>query len=115
MGVPKSSLEWKFESKPFIYRSNIGDTEMSVAERTCCGKCGSNVILQYYLYPDKTHIAASTMLQNDFVTSAVGVHIWCKSVPSWHKIPDDNVPRFEEFDDDFQGKLDKYIEAQGKA
>lgn len=112
-GIPKASLQWRFSrSEPFIYRSNVGDTDIAVAERTCCGSCGCNISLQYYLYPDKTHVAASTMDKNTFEALKVGCHIWTKHVPAWFAIPDDGIERFAEFDEDFQGKLDEHLKIQ---
>lgn len=108
-GFPKASLQWKFKSDPFIYRSTVGDTGKCVAERTCCGNCGCNIILQYYLYPEKTHVAASTMIKNEVEMPKVGCHIWCRHVPSWHALPEDGVERYHEFDPVFQARLDEHL------
>lgn len=112
-GVPKASLTWQnTRSKPFLYRSHVGDTDISIAERACCGNCGCNISLQYYLYPEKTHIAASTVVHNDFEALKVGCHIWTKHVPAWHAIPQDGIERHQEFDADFQAKLDDYLQSE---
>ena len=108
-GIPRSALEWTFNSPTFTYRSTVGDTDSNVGERTCCGTCGCNIILQYYLYPEKTHVAASTMRRCDFDTPKVGCHIWCRHIPSWHELPDDGVERHDEFDEDFQSRLNEYL------
>lgn len=109
-GIRRASLEWKFSrSEPFIYRSNYGDTDTSIAERMCCGSCGCNISMQYYLYPEKTHVAASSINKNDFEIPKVGCHIWTKHVPAWYSISDDGVERYHEFDQRFQGKLDEYL------
>lgn len=109
-GVPKAALRWNFTRKePFVYRSFVGDTNISIGERTCCGSCGCNISLQYYLYPEKTHIAAPTIEKNDFEALKVGCHIWIKHVPEWYTIPVDGIERFQDFDDDFQSKLDEYL------
>ncbi|KAK3725430.1 hypothetical protein LTR37_000400 [Vermiconidia calcicola] len=110
MGIPRDALHWDFkDSEPLVYRSTIGDSDDCVAERTCCGSCGCNVILQYHVYPDKTHIAASTMSRSDFESPKVGCHIWCRHVPSWHNLPDDGVKRYDEFDPDFKAHLEEYL------
>ena len=108
-GVPKSALQWKFEAQPFVYRSTVGDTGVCVAERACCSVCGCNISLQYYLYPDKTHVAASTIFQNDFEMPKIGCHIWCRQAPRWYRIPEDGVERWTEFDDGFKARLDSYL------
>lgn len=111
MGVPRSSLEWTFNrAEPFMYRSAVGDTDISVAERACCGYCGCNISMQYLLYAEqKTHVAASTIDKNDFEQLQVGCHIWTKHVPAWHTISEDGIERHQEFDGDFQTKLDNYL------
>lgn len=108
-GIPKGSLEWHFESPPFTYRAPVGDSNAYISERTCCGKCGCNVLLQYYLYPEKSHIAASTITRNDFGKLEVGCHIWVKHVPAWHSVPSDGIARYEEFDEDFKARLEGYF------
>lgn len=109
MGVRRASLQWEFKSQPIVYRATVGDTGVCISERTCCGNCGCNILLQYYLYPDKSHVAASTVKQNDFEMPGVGCHIWYRHVPSWHNVPEDGVERYHEFDDDFKAKLDQYM------
>lgn len=71
--------------------------------------------MQYYLYPEKTHIAASTIDGSTFDALKVGCHIWTKHVPAWYSIPDDGIPRYREFDDEFQPKLDAYLQSGSKA
>lgn len=117
MGISKASLDWKYKNgvKPFIYRSTVGDTDINVAERHCCGNCGCNILLQYYLYPEKSHVAASTVVKNDFEALKVGCHIWCRQAPKWYTIPDDGIERHEEFDEDFQAKLDEHLSRRGGA
>lgn len=113
MGVPRASLKWTFTlSEPFVYRSAVGDTDISVAERACCGSCGCNISSQYYLYPEKTHIAASTVTRNDFEPLKVGCHIWTKHLPTWHTIAEDGIERFPEFDADFEAKLNQYLKSE---
>ena len=108
-GILKSTLQWTFDSTPLVYRATIGDTGICVAERICCGHCGCNISLQYYLYPEKTHVAAGTIRKCDFEMPPVGCHIWARHVPNWHNIPEDGVERYEEFDDVFKARLDKYL------
>lgn len=110
MGIPKDSLTWNFESSPFIFKAPVGDSNTFISERTCCSKCGSNILLQYYLYPEKSHVAASTITRNDFEKLQVGCHIWFRHVPSWHVVPEDGIARYDEFDDDFKARLDDYLD-----
>lgn len=110
-GIPKASLEINLESRPMVYRANLGDTETSVSKRVCCRQCGCNIILQYDLYPDKTHVAASTLRHNDFEPMKVGCHIWTRHVPSWHTIAEDGVPRYDEFDEDFKARLEEHLKS----
>lgn len=113
MGIPDAALTWQFkDTEPFIYRSCVGDTDMVVAERKCCRNCGCNISLQYYLYPEKTHVAASTADANSFEPLKVGCHIWTKSLPTWYSIPDDSIPRYHEFDEDFQAKLEEWLKVK---
>lgn len=59
---------------------------------------------------EKTHIAASTIVRNDFEPLKVGCHIWTKSCPGWYRIPEDGVERWEEFDEGFKKLLDEYLD-----
>ena len=111
-GIPKASLTWTFASEPFSYCSLIADKGISMAERVNCGKCGCNVILQYVCYPEKTHVAASTIGRSDFEALKVGCHIWTKSCPTWYEIPEDGVERWKEFDPGFQKLLDEFLAEQ---
>ena len=108
-GVPKTSLQLNLNSRPIIYRTPIGDTDVSVSQRIICGTCGCNIILQYDLYPEKTHVAASTIRTTDFEIPSVGCHIWCRQAPKWHTIPADGVQKYEEFDEDFKARLDDHM------
>ena len=108
-GIPKTSLEINLNSRPLIYKSTLGDTGKCVSKRVCCGGCGCNIILQYDLYPDKTHVAASTIQHNDFEAPKIGCHIWCRHVPSWHIIAEDGVPRYDGFDEDFKYRLEQHL------
>ena len=93
MGVPKASLE---------LAGPISDCSLSsIAKRTYCSKCGSSLTLQYDCYPEKTHVAAATMVKSSWKLK-LGVHIFVKSCPAWYKIPDDGVERCEEFDAEFE-------------
>lgn len=109
MGIAKRGILWEYKYEPFTYRSTVGDTGICVGERTCCSVCGSNISLQYHLYPEKLHIAASTMKTNGFEVPKVGCHIWTKHVPAWYTLPEDGVQRYETFDPEFQAKLDKFL------
>lgn len=111
MGIPSAVLVWTVNSadQSFTYRSLIGDTGVSVAERLCCGVCGCNMRLQYDLYPAKTHVAAATIVKNDLPMPEVGCHIWTRHVPAWYRVSEDGVKRYWEFDEEFQAKLDEYL------
>lgn len=114
MGIPKAALTWTFknENAVFTYSVPVGDTGICIAERTCCGNDGCNARLQYELYPEKTHVAVSTIVRNDFELPGVGCHIWCKRAPESYQIPEDGVPRYEEFDDVFQARMDVHLQSK---
>ena len=62
MGVPKASLE---------LAGPISDCSLSsIAKRTYCSKCGSSLTLQYDCYPEKTHVAAATMVKSELEAEA---------------------------------------------
>ena len=102
-GIPKSSLTW---SGPITtYHSS------SIATRTFCAKCGSNLTIQYACYPDKTHVAYALVRRSDWEAPRVGVHIFVRDVPGWYGVPEDGVVRWEEFDGEFEGKFPEVVEA----
>ena len=113
VGVPNASLRWTYKTKPFIYRPIVGDTNTCISERTCCGSCGSNIFLQYDLYPDKVHIRASTIKHNDFEMPRVGCHIWLRHCLDRSIVPDDGAGRYEEFDEVFQARMETYLMNKG--
>ena len=85
----------------------------SVATRTFCSSCGSNLTLQYACYPRKTHLAASTVRESSWEVPSVGVHIFVKSCPKWYAIPEDGIERFDEFDRQFEAKFPEVVQALG--
>lgn len=54
--------------------------------------------MQYHCYPDKTHVAAGSVVQGSETLPKVGCHIWIKRKPIWFEIPEDGVERWQEFD-----------------
>lgn len=68
-------------------------------------QCGGTLSIQYDCYPDKTHVAAGTIVKGAEVLPKLGVHIFVKSKPVWYDIPGDGLPRWDGFDDEFNEKL----------
>lgn len=68
------------------------------AERTFCGECGSNFTMWYKEDPDTIDMAIGTL---DEGKSTVGFykgpqrHIYTGDVPSWYRIPEDDLKREE--------------------
>lgn len=100
-GIPKDSITWK---------GPIGTYTVSeLATRSMCKTCGASLSIQYHCYPDKTHVAAGTVVKGAEKLPKVGVHIFVKEVPSWYSIPsDDGLPRWDGFDDEFTERQRKY-------
>ena len=94
IGVPKSSLTLSGPISEFSLSS--------IAKRTFCTKCGSNLTLQYDCLPKKTHITIATVVECGYELPKVGVHIFVKSKPTWYQIPEDGVERYDEFDTQFE-------------
>lgn len=93
-GIPKASLSWQGPISEF--------RASSLATRSFCPKCGSSLALQYECYPDKTHVAVTTVQRSDWEIPKVGDHIFVKSKPAWYQIPADGLERWEEFDAEFE-------------
>ncbi|KAF2160225.1 hypothetical protein M409DRAFT_70579 [Zasmidium cellare ATCC 36951] len=101
MGVPRSTLTF---SGPIVH------VHLSkIATRGFCEKCGAGLSLQYECYPEKTHVAAGTVVRSDFGIPEVGIHIFVKSRPAWHRIAEDGVPRYEEFDEEFEERFPEVV------
>lgn len=114
IGIARDSVTWHGE-KPTIYKATVGESGVCISERFLCGNCGSNIAMWYYLYPNKVHVAAGTMIKSDFdLPKEVEMHIWIKQAPSWYDIPKDGVRRFEEFDGEFEKRLNQYLEEHKK-
>lgn len=101
-GIPKASLTWQGPISEF--------QASSLAARSFCSRCGSNLTIQYDCYPDKTHVAVATVVKSDWEMSKVGVHIFVKSRPQWYQIPADGLQRCPEFDPEFEVKFPDIVE-----
>ena len=66
--------------------------------------------MQYECYPEKTHVAVTTVEKSDWEMPNLGVHIFVKSKPEWYQIPADGLKRYQEFDAEFEGKFPNVIE-----
>lgn len=103
-GIKKSSITWRGSTAK--YRVS------ELATRSLCVQCGGTLSIQYDCYPDKTHVAAGTIVKGAERLPNVNVHIFVKSKPVWYDIPEDGLPRWEEFDDEFNEKLRAYRAAK---
>lgn len=90
-------------------------TLSDIATRSCCAKCGSVLTIQYHCYPDKTHVAAGTIVRSDWEVPRHGMHSFVKYKPSWYEIPDDGVGRWEHFDPVFDEVFNKWDAGRKKA
>jgi len=68
--------------------------------------------IQYDFYPDKTHLAAGTATKGADKIPKVCMHLYLKKAPCWYQIPDDGVPRYDEFPEDFKEAWTKHQEGQ---
>lgn len=71
--------------------------------------------MQYDCYPEKTHVTASTVVEDvtDIMkTLKPGDHIFLKDKPEWYRIPEDNAPRYEGFDQSFLDRQTRWDEEQ---
>lgn len=100
VGIKKSSITWEGASAKY----KVSD----LATRSLCVQCGGTLSIQYDCYPDKTHVAAGTIVKGAEILPKLGVHIFVKSKPVWYDIPEDKLPRWDEFDDEFNEKLRAY-------
>lgn len=107
IGLKRSSLEWEGHTAKF----RIND----LATRSLCVQCGATLTIQYDCYPEKTHLAAGLVVKGAELIPKVGLHLFVRSKPVWYSIPDDGIPRAEEFDDDFYKVLKKYQETAPKS
>lgn len=107
MGIDKKSITW--DGSPAKYRIS------ELATRSLCVQCGGTLNIQYECYPGKTHVAAGTLTKGaDLLPKQPSCHIFVRSKPVWYTIPDDGVPKWEEFDDEFKQTLHRYELRVGK-
>lgn len=93
MGIAKDALAWN---------GPIGSIRLSsFATREFCQRCGGTLTMKYDCYPGKTHVAAAILTRSAWEPPKIGTHIFVASKPAWYQIPDDGVPRWDGFDDDF--------------
>lgn len=110
IGITKSSLSWKGVISS--WKPTISDGDTSVSTRTFCPDCGSCMAIQYDFYPNKTHVAAGTVTVGADVIPEVCMHLWLKKAPRWYRVPEDGVPRYEEFPEEFEEAWVKYREGR---
>lgn len=96
-GIAKNAIIWEGA----IAKYKVSD----IATRSLCVQCGGTLSIQYDCYPGKTHVAAGTIVSGAGVMPKVGVHIFVKSKPIWYDIPQDGLPRWDEFDEEFNEQL----------
>jgi hypothetical protein len=108
IGINKSTLSWTGNMSS--WRPSIGDGNTTVSTRTFCAECGSCMAIQYDFYPNRTHVAAGTTTEGADTIPKVCMHLWLKRAPRWYQIPEDGVPRYEEFPDDFNDAWSKHQE-----
>ena len=107
MGVARDALAWD---------GPVGTMRLSsFAERTFCKECGGTLTMQYSCYPNKTHVAAATIIRSDWEPPRIGTHIFVASKPSWYQIADDGAPRWDTFDDDFAREFPDIVEQVRKS
>ncbi len=100
-GIKRDSVTW--EGPTARYR--VSD----MAARSLCVQCGATLTIQYDCYPHKTHVAAGILSRgSQQLLPPVGMHIFVKSRPLWYQIPEDGVPRFDEFDPVFLDAVKRY-------
>ncbi|EMC94489.1 hypothetical protein BAUCODRAFT_549812 [Baudoinia panamericana UAMH 10762] len=104
LGIPKATLTWSGQLHTF--------TVNDLAARSCCGECGSTMTMQYHCFPDRTHVAAGSVTEGGDGLPQVEMHIFTKNKPVWYSIPDDNVPRWEEFDTETDRMLAEFDKAK---
>lgn len=105
-GIKRDNVTW--EGPAAKYR--VSD----IATRSLCVQCGATLTIQYDCYPDKTHVAAGIITKGAELLPKVGMHIFVKSKPPWYTIPEDGVPRYKEFDEEFMNALKLYSVQMGR-
>ena len=106
-GIKRDAITWDGP----IAKYKISD----IATRALCVQCGGTLSIQYDLYPDKTHVAAGTIVTGAELVPKAGAHIFVKSKPVWFSLPDDGVVKWEEFDDEFEKLLGEWEAGKKKA
>lgn len=100
VGIEKSGLS---------FDGPIGHYRLSdIATRSFCTKCGGTLTMQYDCYPEKTHVAAGTIVKGVEKVPKVDCHLFVSRKPVWYVMPDDGVRRWEEFDDGFVEVLQRW-------
>lgn len=102
LGIKKSSITWD----GYTAKYKVSD----IATRSLCVQCGATLSIQYDCYPEKTHVAAGLVIKGkgQELLPKVGVHIFVKEKPVWYDIPEDGLPKWDGFDDEFNEKMRAY-------
>jgi hypothetical protein len=104
----KKDIEWT--TKPDTYRSS-GD-----AERGFCKVCGSTLTMTYHFQEDSLGVTLGTLDQDCGFVPVTKYHIFVKDVAAWSRLPNDGLPRHQEFNDNdrYQQGLKQWRESHPK-
>ncbi|KAL9000207.1 MAG: hypothetical protein Q9169_001109 [Polycauliona sp. 2 TL-2023] len=94
----------------------------SIAQRTICSECGSNITMQYKCDETTIGIAAGTIDERCFANAGGGglmkmgvtEHIFLEQKVAWYEIPDDGAKRWGRFLDEYEEKLEEWRKEEKK-
>lgn len=93
VGIAKDATT--FEGERVFHRLS------DIATRSFCAQCGGTLTIQYDCYPNKTHVAAGSIVRGFDVVPKIGCYLFVSRKPAWYDIPQDEVMRWDGFDDEF--------------
>lgn len=115
MGISRSSLDISGPSTVIrLSITAVGTTPTSatesleIAARSFCTQCGGTLSIQYDCYPNKTHVAAGTIVTGAELVPRVGCHLFVAEKQSWFQICNDGLRRWESFDEEFLDVLEEW-------
>jgi len=115
MGISRSSLDISGPTTAIRLSSLAVDTipssatkSLEIAARSFCTQCGGTLSIQYDCYPNKTHIAAGTIVTGAELIPRVGCHLFVAEKQPWFPICEDGVRRWDGFDEEFVDVLEKW-------
>ena len=105
-GFPTSAITWISG-----YDTLTKTSYSKFAERAHCAKCGTPIYMSYKFRPENISITSGSIDEESIkgeLPKAVK-HIFVEEKAPWYELPDDKLPRYQQYPPEFQKMVDEFM------